>query len=229
VAGDGATPPVTFPRPRGFPFERAVAQRPQLPRGIVTDDELMERIRDGEVERLELLFERHHVALYRFFRRLVGDATAAEDLVQEVFVRLLKYRHAYRSAGTFRGWLYSLARHAAFDLLERRGVERARQAENRPAGADGSELDLLDRLPDLAPSAQDGMVRDQEAALLRRALDELPAEKRAVLVLSRYRELRYEEIAEMLGTSVGAIKVRVHRALKDLRRHYLALAGEAAR
>ena len=122
-------------------------------------------------------------------------------------MRLLKYRHAYRSAGTFRGWLYSLARHAAFDHLERRGAERARRVEHRHEAEDGAEVDFLESFPTAEPSAHESLERNQEAALLRRALDELPAEKRAVLVMSRYRDLRYEEIAEILGTSVGAIKV----------------------
>jgi RNA polymerase sigma-70 factor (ECF subfamily) len=194
----------------------------------LSDDELMERVRDGELERLEVLFERHHAALYRFFRRLVRDGTAAEDLVQEVFVRLLKYRGGFRPQGNFRAWLYSLARNAAFDQLEKAGVERSRRVEPRGAFDDGEPVHPLDRVIAPGLSADEVMERDQTAALLRRALDEMPADRRAVLVMSRYRELRYEEIAEVFGTSVGAIKVRAHRAMKELRQRYLALTQEVA-
>jgi RNA polymerase sigma factor (sigma-70 family) len=195
----------------------------------LTDDELMERVREGELERLEPLFERHHAALYRFFRRLVRDDSAAEDLVQEVFVRLLKYRHGYRSEGTFRAWLYQLARNAAFDQLEKRAVDRKRQVDlHRGDDERDAAGDPLDRLPAAGLPADERIERDQAAALLRRALDQLPAEKRDLLVMSRFRELRYEEIAEVFGTSVGAIKVRAHRAMKELRQRYLVLAQEVA-
>ena len=197
----------------------------------MSDDELMEKVRDGEVEQLSTLFERHHAALYRFFLRLVRDASAAEDLVQEVFVRLLKYRGGFRPQGNFRAWLYSLARNAAYDQLERAGADRSRRVEPRATESGGDPADSTDPLARaIAPGlpADEAIEREQTAALVRRALDELPPDRRAVLVMSRYRELRYEEIAEVFGTSVGAIKVRAHRAMKELRQRYLALAQEVA-
>jgi RNA polymerase sigma-70 factor (ECF subfamily) len=157
----------------------------------------------------------------------VRDDSAAEDLVQEVFVRLLKYRHGYRSEGTFRAWLYQLARNAAFDQLEKRAADRKRLVDNARDDEERGD-DLLDRLPATGLAADERLERDQAAALLRRALDQLPAEKRDLLVMSRFRELRYEEIAEVFGTSVGAIKVRAHRAMKELRQRYLVLAQEVA-
>ena len=69
------------------------------------DDALMRRWVQGDARAFEQLYRRHHAALYRFFRRLVRDGAAAEDLVQEVFVRLLKYRGGFRPQGNFRAWL----------------------------------------------------------------------------------------------------------------------------
>ena len=71
-----------------------------------TDDELMQRVRDGDAAPLGVLFERYQVPLYNFFLRLTGRTAVSEDLVQEVFLRVLKYRHTYRGQSQFRTWLY---------------------------------------------------------------------------------------------------------------------------
>jgi RNA polymerase sigma-70 factor (ECF subfamily) len=77
-----------------------------------TDSQLMEAVRGGELGQLGLLFERHHRRLYGFCRRLTGSPTAAEDLVQEIFMRLLRYRESYRPGAEFAPWMYTLARNA---------------------------------------------------------------------------------------------------------------------
>ena len=172
-----------------------------------TDTQLMEQVRDGEIGRLGVLFERHHRALYRFFVRLSGSPAVAEDLVQEVFVRLLKYRHTFRG-GEFLPWMFRLARNAAADHYGR----------TRPT----DPLPEDDREPvSPAPLASETVVQEEEHARLRMALGRLPAEKRELLLLARFELLPYSEIARLLDTSVGAVKVRVHRALKDLRSVYL--------
>jgi RNA polymerase sigma-70 factor (ECF subfamily) len=172
-----------------------------------TDTQLMEQVRDGEIGRLGVLFERHQRALYRFFVRLSSSPAIAEDLVQEVFVRLLKYRHTFRG-GEFLPWMFRLARNAAADHYGR----------TRPT----DPLPEDDREPvSPAPLVSDTVVQEEEQARLRVALARLPADKRELLLLARFELLPYSEIAQLLDTSVGAVKVRVHRALKDLRSAYL--------
>jgi RNA polymerase sigma-70 factor (ECF subfamily) len=171
-----------------------------------TDTALMEQVRDGEIGKLGLLFERHHRVLYRFFLRLSGSPAVAEDLVQEVFVRLLKYRRTFRG-GDFTPWMFRLARNAAADHF-------GRLRPTDPLPEDGREP------ASPAPLASDMLVRGQEEARLRVALARLPHDKRELLLLARYELLPYNEIARLLDTTVGAVKVRVHRALKDLREVY---------
>ena len=173
------------------------------------DSQLMGRVRDGDVELLGELFERHHQRLYHFFLRLARSRSAAEDLVQEVFVRMLKYRHTFRAESDFVPWMFTLARNAATDLYR----ARPKELPESP-GAPEPQADL--------PHPIAGLERAEQEGKLRRALGRLDPAKREILLLARFSELKYDRIAEMLGISQGAVKVRVHRALKDLKEAFLA-------
>jgi len=132
-----------------------------------------------------------------------------------VFFRMLKYRHTYRDGGQFTTWMYHLARNVQSDYYRKRRLEVGlsdQEWEARPAPADSGPA----------------LESRQEAALVRRALARLPEDKRELLVLARYQELPYEQIAELLDCDVGAVKVRVHRALRALREIYGELAGRKA-
>jgi len=177
------------------------------------DEQAMQAVRDGDLGKLELLFDRHHRALYHYFLHLTGNPASSEDLVQEVFFRILKYRQTYRSEASFRAWMFQIGRNAYLDQMGRQKGEVA-----LPEGAPevGS--------PAAAPDSQ--VENKQETALLRRALAALPSEKREVIVMSRFLELRYEEIASILKCEVGTVKVRVYRALRELGDVFFALRGE---
>jgi len=175
----------------------------------------MAQVREGEVEKLGVLFERHHQSLFGFFVRLTGRREFSEDLVQEVFFRMLKYRHTFQPQNQFRSWMFQVARNVHFDALRKRQREErmiARESE-QPVESDSH-----------TPDRQAGQA--QEIALLQRALARLPVEKREVLLLSRLQNLKYAEVGEILGCDPGAVKVRVHRALKELREIFAELTGE---
>jgi RNA polymerase sigma-70 factor (ECF subfamily) len=175
----------------------------------------MTALQEGDVSRLALLFERHHRALFNFFLRLTGERQASEDLVQDVFLRILKYHATYRPGSQYRAWMYQLARHA---YLDRR----------RPATQEVPLDALVEGTPSRAPAASETLQRDQQTALVRRALARLPEDKREVLVLSRYQGLSYEQVGTLLGIEVGAVKVRVYRAVRALRAILLDLSGESS-
>jgi RNA polymerase sigma-70 factor (ECF subfamily) len=179
------------------------------------DDRLMTAVREGDVSQLGVLFERHHRALFNFFLRLTGDRQASEDLVQDVFVRILKARGTYQPGTQFRTWMYQVARSAHIDRFRSRP---------REISADTEELAPVSQAP--LPGA--GLEREQQAALLRRALAELPEDKREVLVLSRFQGLKYQEIGALLGCEEGAVKVRVFRAIRALREAYTSVLAATA-
>jgi RNA polymerase sigma-70 factor (ECF subfamily) len=177
-----------------------------------SDHELMIAVRAGEIDKLGELFERHHGPLYGFFVRHTNDRTASEDLVQLVFYRILKYRHTYRDEGRFSAWIYHVARKVAADHFRRNS--------NAPHATDPDDLQAV---PDQAPHAADRAVAADEIERLHAALAALDPAQRELLVLARFQHLKHEEIARLFDLSVGAVKVRVHRALKDLRNIYLKL------
>lgn len=180
--------------------------------GTETSDlELMERVRDGDLAELGVLFERHHRRLFNFFRKLGSGRPQSEDLVQEVFVRILKYRRNFRPGSDFLPWVYRIARNAAADYHQRGGRE-----VQEAVGDSGEPHEH----PDARPLASEELLRAEAERRLGAALDRLPAERREVLVLARYQELRYDQIAALLETTVPAVKVRVHRAMKQLRDLY---------
>ncbi len=181
----------------------------------------MLKVRDDEVERMSVLYERHRTRLLGFFARLTGDIQLSEDLVHEVFLRMLKYRHTFVAGNRFSAWMYRIARTVHCDSQRRQ--RRGHEVPLCPDEADGYDL-----LPSAEPGPDLKLHSSQEAALLQRSLAALPLEFREALVLSRFQELRYEEIARVLNCSVGAVKMRVHRALKELKEKFIELAGEKA-
>jgi RNA polymerase sigma factor (sigma-70 family) len=171
------------------------------------DEDVMLQVRDGEVQMLGVLFDRYQAPLFNFYSKMTQDRTVSEDLVQEVFLRILRYRQTYRPGTTFRTWMYQIARNTRLDQV--RKVRPESPLVGEPIAASANTVDAA--------------VRQQEAQLLQRALMQLPEDKREILVLSRFQELKYEEIARLLGCETGAVKVRVHRALQQLREIYTAL------
>ncbi len=173
----------------------------------------MLKVKAGELSLLGLLFERHHKALYRFFYRLTGrEAARSEDLVQTVFMRMLTYRHTFAGSGKFVSWMYNMARNAFADdyrKLKKQGYkDELQKAENSPA---------CSIVPD---------DREEELQLLDKALSYLSPDKRELLVLSKFEEMSYRDIAEILDCSEGNVKVKVFRAVQELKSVYKKLEQE---
>ena len=180
-----------------------------------TDSALMRQVRTGQTAALATLFERHHARLYRYCLRMTGQGPSAEDLVQDVFMKMLKYKATFRDDSEFVPWMFGIGRNACLAHL--------RRAATYPAPAED-----LDATPAPDMHVDDRHGNEQQSELVRRALLKLPVERREVLVLSRYEFKSYDEIARLLDCSVGAVKVRVHRAIKELREIYLDMTGETS-
>lgn len=177
------------------------------------DELIMGKVGLGHVNFLEDLFDRHHLVLFRFFLRLTGNRAHSEDLVQEVFIRVLKYAASFRPGARFKPWFYQIARNVHHDHLSRL----------KPEDPLDFHSDSLQSFTD-SPHAQ--VQRAQEDDLLKIALARLPPLKRELLLLSRDPDLSYQEIAVLFECTPEALKVRVHRALKDLREVFFELHGE---
>lgn len=194
----------SFHRVAALPVDTATDPR--------SDHALMLAVRDGELDALGELFERHHGPLFGFLVKLTGHRAAAEDIAQTVFQRMLKYRHTYRDEGSFTAWMYHLARRCAADHF--------RKSSAAPRATDPA--DLQDHADDAPHAGDHAAVRDDHA-LLHTALARLDRGDREVLLLARLQELSFAEISGILECSVGAAKVRAHRALHALRHVYFQL------
>ncbi len=177
----------------------------------LTDKMLMLKVKSGDLDKLGLLYERHKKRLFGFFYNLGNNPSISEDLVQNVFVRMLKYRGSYTGEGAFAAWMFRMARNVNYDHHQKNARKRI-SAGIAPEDAQEVQDDLSE------------IIEEREnSALLKRAMDRLSQKERELLVLSKYRELKFREIGDVLGCSEGAAKVRVHRALKELKRIFLEL------
>lgn len=177
----------------------------------------MLQVKAGQLDKLGLLFERYHRNLYGFFFRLTSDGDVSEDLVQNVFLRIMKYRHTYQGEGKFTTWMYHMARNLFADHYKK----------NKRMGYK-EDVEMTDRYFRDETNAESTRIHQEEIDLLQQALNHLPEEKREILVLSKFQEMKYKEIAHLLELSESAVKVRIFRALKELKSVYEKLETQSS-
>ena len=178
----------------------------------LTDNALMLKVKKGDLDKLGLLYERHKKKLFGFFYNLGNNPSVSEDLVQNVFVRMLQYRTSFSGDGTFGAWMFRMARNVNYDYHKK--------ASKTEFSNNSSTIEIKDPMDD---AINEGIEMEGNNALLRRAMSKLSEEKRQLLVLTKYKGLKFSELAEVVGCSEGAAKVRVHRALNELRSIFLEL------
>ena len=169
----------------------------------------MLKVKHGDLDKLSLLYHRYSRRVFGFFYRLTGDGATSEDLVQNLFMRILKYKHTYSEQGRFETWIFHLARNIHHDHYKKNS--RYSWQENM--------TDWEAKLKD-ETNAEVSAEKDDEMNLLQQALQSLAPEKRELIEMTRFQKLKYQQVAELLGTSESAVKVRVHRILKDLKQAY---------
>ncbi|MEM1092152.1 MAG: sigma-70 family RNA polymerase sigma factor [Pseudomonadota bacterium] len=173
----------------------------------VSDEQLISWVADGDSSCLGTLFERHHRGIYQFCLQLTRNPALAEDLTQEIFIRVLRKAGSFRGEGCFKAWLYNVARNLTFDELrknKRRGITVPEpDAENLGHMVDERSAEQ---------SASDKQRLDQ----LETALARLPEAAREVIWLGRFEFEGYDELAQALGCKPGAARVRMHRAMNQL-------------
>lgn len=172
------------------------------------DRRLLEQIRRGETGGAAELFERYAPALLRFADRLLSDRGMAEEVTQEVFVKVITRAHQYDGRAEVSSWLFAIAANACRDRRRRERRAAIVPLEGVPEPAhkgEGAEAKLLTR---------------ERREAVREALNDLSEEQREALILARYHGLPYAEIADVLGISVGAVKTRIFRAVETLKARF---------
>ena len=166
----------------------------------------MEKVKGGDLAEMSVLFERYHVLLYNFFLKMGLGREISQDLTQNLFYRMIIYRGSYREGSSVKSWIYQIARNLHNDY--------------RNLAKKSDDIFIRQELVKADASEDQQAYDESDYERLEKALLGLNEESRELIVLSKYQGLKYEEISSMTELSVPAIKVSVHRALKQLRGIY---------
>jgi RNA polymerase sigma-70 factor, ECF subfamily len=193
---------------------------------VRSDVQLMLGVKRGDEASFELLLQRYRRPLCHFLNRMVRDTAQAEDLAQEVFLRVYRARREYEPSAKFTTWLFRIATNLALNALRDGRHRQSEVSLDAPAETeDGSEMKL--DVPDGAPVVEQQLVDRDRAAVIHRAIFALPEKQRAAVLLHKYQELDYDEIARILGCSVSALKSLLFRAYEALRVELAPLVVES--
>lgn len=178
-----------------------------------SDVQLMLGVKAGDDASFELLLQRYRIPLVNFLYRMVRDVPAAEDLAQEVFLRVYRARKSYAPSAKFTTWLFRIATNLALNSLRDGRYHRLEDSLDATGEDEQPVLDVADR----GPNVVERLMERDRAALVRRAIEALPEKQRAAVLLHKYHELDYDEIAKILECSEPALKSLLFRAYETLR------------
>ncbi len=176
------------------------------------DAELMLRVKDGDSASFSVLLEKHRASVVHFLFRMVQNQPVAEELAQEVFLRVYRSRGTYEAAAKFTTWLFRIATHLALNALRDHKNERQQEHldeinEDQPAK----------QISDKRPSVEQTMVYQSKLNEIRTAIAKLPEKQRAAVLMHKYEEMEYAQIAKALNCSESAVKSLLFRAYESLR------------
>jgi len=170
----------------------------------LTDEELMIGVSNEKLDMLTILFDRYHIRIFNFFNKMIHNRSVSEDLTQDVFYKIMKYRASYKE-GNFASWIYTVARNIFSSYYQKQKKESAGELNEYTLKADESTVTNSNQ---------------EELNHLQKAVSQLNQDDRELIIMNRYQEIKYHEIAEIIGSTEGAVKVRTHRAIKKLKEIY---------
>lgn len=183
------------------------------------DTELMLRVRQGDPASFELLLERHRGPVIHFLYRMVQNQAVSEELAQEVFMRVFRSRHTYEPSAKFTTWLFRIATHLALNRI-RDGRKEKLQDRLDDHAADSAPKQLAGR----DPTVEQVLVYRVRLQEVRNAIESLPVKQRAAVMMHKYKEMEYSQIASVLSCSDSAVKSLLFRAYETLRGRLAHLA-----
>lgn len=169
----------------------------------LTDEELMLDVSRGNLDAMAHIFERYNKRLYNFYFQMIRDKAICEDMTQTVFYKVMRYRTSYRG-GQFVSWIFKIARNVFSD-----------QYQKSKKTLNNTNLELATH-----KNQEDKIEINDDVAHLYQALKTLNKEDKELIILNRFQGIKYDKIAEIVGSSEGAVKVKVHRIIKKLKTVY---------
>jgi RNA polymerase sigma-70 factor (ECF subfamily) len=183
-----------------------------------TDVQLMLDVKAGDEQSFALLLHRYRTPLVNFLYRMVRNREQAEDLAQEVFIRVYRARADYVPSAKFTTWLFRIATNLALNSVRDTRHQRMEVSLDAPVTVDSEEGD--ERPLDVAeknPNIEEHLVQEAQRDMIRHAIDKLPEKQRAAVLLHKYQDLDYGEISKVLSCSESALKSLLFRAYETLR------------
>jgi RNA polymerase sigma-70 factor (ECF subfamily) len=176
----------------------------------MTDELIMEAVKSGDLQQASVLFDRYNKRIFNFLARLTMNREVAEDLTQNVFLRMIKYRNSFKAGNKFQAWIYQIARNVFSDHYQLH--------KNKFKG-----FVEVDKIGETLVESEESWEQEEREKILHKSMALLTDEQRELLVLTRFQHMKYEEVAMMMDTTVSNIKIKVHRAIQKLREHYFQL------
>lgn len=169
-----------------------------------SDENIMFEVQNGDLDKSSLLFERYQTKVYNYFLRICFNEQLSMDLSQNTFYRMLHYRASYKPKLSFKSWLFGIARNVFLDNVKNKH----------------SKTGSLENVSREQTVENNTVIEKFEHEALYQALNKLNNEDKELIVMSRFQNIKYNEIAEIHGLSLSAVKVKIHRAIKRLREFY---------
>jgi RNA polymerase sigma-70 factor, ECF subfamily len=189
---------------------------------ISSDEELMGKVAQGDTQAFELLVRRHERRILNLISRFIGEQTQAEDVAQDVFVRVWQASKDYKATAKFTTWVYRITANLCLDLLKSAHhrqifTQLDVHAERLDEGNDVFPLSSNTRSP------EDLLLSDEKSRLISTALTSLPTNQRLAVILKKFDGLSYQEISSVLGCSISAVESLLVRAKRNLREKLLSI------
>ena len=191
-----------------------------------TDVQLMLDVKAGDEQSFELLLRKYRTPLVNFFYRMVHDSAAAEDLAQEVFLRVHRARKEYVPSAKFTTWMFRIATNLALNSV-RDNRHRQMEISMDQTVKTGDDEQRAMEVPDRTPSVEQQLLARCRSEMILRAIHALPEKQRAAVLLHKYQELDYDEIARILECSESTLKSLLFRAYETLRVELAPLVNSA--
>lgn len=163
----------------------------------------MLKVKNGDIGKTAVLFDRYHTSIYNYFMKIHRNKMMAQDLTQNVFEKIIKYRTSYTEHKSFKSWIFTIARNANIDEYRKR----------RPTDYCNDDVDL--KTSDA--NAHEVMEKSEKNRQLMAALNKLPKDEKELIILTKFEKMKFAEVANIMGMTENAIKVKSHRTIKKLR------------
>jgi RNA polymerase sigma factor (sigma-70 family) len=179
----------------------------------MTDEQIMLEVSHGDLDMAKILYKRYSIPIYNFFLRICFNRDISQDLMQNVFFRIIKYRSSFNQEYKFRSWIYQIARNEYADYIKKDGAFRSNFVD-----LEKINLQVASRLND--------MIKADRIRNLQRALTKISEDQREILIMKGYQKLKNKEIADILNCTENTVKGKVHRAIKSLREAFFKFENQ---